>query len=151
MGAGDAAHVIDQTQHMYPGLTKHCQSFGRINARYILGGSYQYRATKGHFSHQGGLWLSITRREINEQVVELSPVDHIEQLTDQHPLHIWHRGDRLLLSHKEANRHDFDAITQQGLQHLLGCEFLPLSQRKSGAPAVGLTAFAYTKHERDAR
>src|SRR5215211_7489911 len=124
----EAAHVLDQPQDRSTELGEHGHRLlGDVEGE-ILRRRDDRRAGEVDPLAEAQLDIPGTRRQIDEQVVELAPVNAAEELVDHLREHRSPPDGRLSSRHEEAHRHDSDAVAEDGNDRpLLRC------QRSGGA------------------
>ena len=110
----ETAHVLDQSQDWRPKLVEHGDGLlGHVEGE-ILRRRNDRGAGKGDHLAEAQLDVPCTGRQIDEQVVELAPFHATEELLDHLGEHRAPPDRRLSLWHEEADRHDLDAVAEDG-------------------------------------
>src|SRR5258708_36425616 len=124
-----AAHILYQPQHRHISIFEHRQCLSSIYARYMLWRRDQDSPIQLQFTAERGLWFTCSGRQVDNQIIQLAPVNTLEQLLDEHSQHIREGRNSLFFTNEERHRHYFDTVTRQRFKHLFAWKSAPLAQR----------------------
>ena len=118
------AHVLDDSEHPNLHLLEHLESLACVQQRDVLGRGDDDRAAHRHALGERQLDVARTRRHVDHQVIERSPVGFAEQLGQRLRHHGPAPGHGLLGIDHEADGHHLDAVGAQRIR----CVCRPESQ-----------------------
>src|SRR5512141_504474 len=82
MRAHEVAHVLDHADHFYLHLAEHLDGLARVLQRYVARRGDHDRSRHRHGLHQRDHDVSRAWRQIDDQVIEFSPLHLREELLD---------------------------------------------------------------------
>src|SRR5262249_22620370 len=123
-----SAHILHQPQHGHVSIFEHRHRLSSIYACYILWRRNQDSPVQLQFAAESGLWFTCAGRKVDDQIIQLAPVNTMEQLPDEQSKHIRDGSNSLFFTNEEPYRHYFDAVTRQWFKHLVALKPVPLAQ-----------------------
>src|SRR3984957_13075314 len=118
--ADERAHVFDDAEHLDVDLTKHFDGFANVGERDGRWSCDDDCARDRDGLNQGELDVTGARREIDQQVVELTPDHAAQKLRDDAVQHRAAPNHRRVAGTQQAHRDHLDALRFDGMDALVG-------------------------------
>ena len=111
--AGEGRHVLDQAEDRDAHPLEHRERLRDVGQRDLLRRRHEHRARDRHRLGQRQLRVGGARRQVDDEVVEVAPVDVAQELLDRAADERPAPDDRLALGDEELDRDDLDAVALQ--------------------------------------
>ena len=121
------AHVFHDSENGNIHFAEHGDAFSNDAKRGFLGRGDDDPAVKRHGLAEGQLRVSGSGRKVDEQEVQLAPLDAGNELLDGFDNHGAAPDDRLLVFQQETHAHEFDAVILRRDEFFVGAEAGPLA------------------------
>ncbi len=118
--AGEVRHVLDDAEDFDVDLVKHFEGLARVLQRDVGGGGDDDGSGERDGLHEGDDDVAGAGGEIDEEDVELAPLDLLEELADDLVEHGAAHDERLVAGREESDGDDFDAVGEVGLDLIVG-------------------------------
>ena len=139
---GEVAHVFHDSENGNVHFAEHGDAFSNDAERGLLGRGDDDSAVKRHGLAEGQLRVSGSGRKVDEQEVQLAPLDAGDELLDGFDNHGAAPDDGLIIFQQETHAHEFDAVIFRRNKFFVGAEAGPLAdahhQGNAGAVNVAV-------------
>ena len=109
-GALEVAHVLDDPEDRNVDALEHLESLSGVDERDLLRGGHDHGSGEGSVLTDGQRGVTRSGREIEHEVVELSPVDVGQKLLDDPVHHRTAPDDGRVLSREKPDRHEAEPV-----------------------------------------
>ena len=118
-----SAHIFNYTQNRNFNLLKHFYRFSCIQKRNILWRSHNHSARNRHLLCQCQLYVASTRWQVNNKIIEITPLGLLQHLV-QHLSHHWPTPDhRCVFFDQKSNRHCLKLVASHRVKTFLTFNF----------------------------
>ena len=142
LGAHEIAHVLDDAEHRHIDLAEHVEALAGIDQRQVLRGRDDDGARQRHLLGHGELHVARAGRHVDDEHVEVAPVDVAQHLGQRRDHHRPAPDDRRALIDQEAHGHGAETVGLHGPQRVAVRDLRPAGQaqqaRLRGAIDVGV-------------
>jgi len=121
-GGLEKAHVLNDPHNRHVHLLEHGNALAHDAHRRRLRCGDHNAAVQGHGLTQGKLSVSGARWQVHQQVIQLAPFHHRQELLDGFLDHGPAPDDGLVVVQQEADAHEFDAVPARRHHHFAGAE-----------------------------
>ena len=119
VGADEVAHVLDDADDRDFQLLEHGHAFGHILQGDVLRCRHDDHAGQWDQLRQAQRRVTRARRQVNHQVIEVTPVEILQKLLDSAVDHRSAPDDRLAFIQEKANRDQLDAVAHDRLDRAI--------------------------------
>ena len=110
MGADERGHVLDEAEDRDRQALEHRERLADVAQRHLLGRRHEDGAAERHRLGEGQLRVGGARRQVDDEVVEIAPLDVAQELLDRAADERAAPDDRLALGHEELDRDALHAV-----------------------------------------
>ena len=117
--AVQAGHILDAAQDAHAVVHVHRDRLLRVEVGQVLGCDDDDDPVERKAAGDELLQVGGAGRQVDDEVVERTPVDSVDEAVEEQLHHRCRHRDRLVLGDQELRRHDLDAVARNGLRALL--------------------------------
>src|SRR5260370_31409716 len=107
---GVKTHIFHDAEDGHVDFLKHGDAFAHDTQRRLLRGSYDHAAVQRHRLAQRKLSVAGARWQINQQIIQFTPLNGSDELLDGFDDHRAAPDDRLVAIKQETHAHELDAV-----------------------------------------
>ena len=114
MRAGEIAHILDDAQNRHADLLEHMNRFARVLERDVGRCGDDDGTGERRGLNQDELYVAGAGRQIDDEVIEVAPVDIAQELLNDAVEHRAAPDQRLVAGIQKPHRHDLHAVFSSG-------------------------------------